>query len=80
MEKKMKRTVHFLLIVTLALALIGAISLNQPAQAQEAPTGTWFARPYAAAEHNLSWVAMAVSKQISARFSAAMELPMTFYM
>ena len=38
----MKRTLHFLMIVTLAFGLMGAVSLSKQAQAQEAPVGTWF--------------------------------------
>lgn len=38
----MKRYLHLLLIVAMALGMVGAFGLNKSATAQEAPTGTWY--------------------------------------
>ena len=79
----MKRYLHFLLIVTLALGLLGAMSFSKT-QAQEAPSGTWFGTwPYILPpEHSFNGYVTngGLETNLGAMFRSYVELPMAFYM
>lgn len=78
----MKRTLHFLLIVTLTFGLVGMFT--QPAKAQDAPNGTWFGTwPYVLPpEHsfNAFITTGGLETNLGALFRSYVQLPMTFYM
>lgn len=82
-EKKMKRYLHLLMIVTLAFGLLGAMSFSKT-QAQEAPSGTWFGTwPYILPpEHSFNGYVTngGLETNLGAMFRSYVELPMAFYM
>ena len=80
----MKRYLHLVLIVTLAIGLIGAFGLSRSANAQEAPTGTWLGTwPYVLPpEHSFNAYVTngGVETNLGNGFRSYVELPMALYM
>ncbi len=80
----MKRYLHIMLVVTLALGVVGVLSTSRATEAQEGPTGTWYGTwPYVLPpEHSFNaWVTNGgVETNLGAGFRSYVELPMAFYM
>ncbi|WP_162909309.1 ABC transporter substrate-binding protein [Aggregatilinea lenta] len=81
----MKRSLHLIMIITLAFGFVGATSLHSPTvQAQDAPSGIWYGTwPYVLPpEHSLNGFVTngGVETNLGVMFRSYVEMPMTFYM
>jgi len=79
----MKRYLHLLIIIALALGTVATLSNAQPTKAQEAPSGVWLGTwPYVLLpEHNLNGFATSgLDTNLGTVYRSMVELPHAFYM